>query len=410
VWWEFLGKKFAGESGPALLKRLDTLLQGKVAPTDLEAWIPEIEPKQGQAPSQREARLWAVAEAWLAAGQERQAREALERSATASSTVEARLRLADFLAQRKDWTAAADWYGRAWEKDRKEPLALYLKGWALTQAGQTKEGQQLMDLSHWLPLGDEARRFNFADALSERSQADAARRERDLLMHVHSLGSVYAGDILRRQAYEALAKKDYLRAADSHERAMLRVLHPYLGFIQTAAYVGVPEHVHRYRARGLLDAGKLEEAGKEIDTAVAVLPGNIELAILLVPVLEKTKHVKEADELFEKVFAPWEKVCKDYPQSAFAHNSLAWVAACCHRRLEEGLKHARRAVELAPDNAGYIDTLAEVYFQRGDQKQAVELSKKCVALDPRREYFRKQVERHEAGDRAAELPDEGDND
>jgi tetratricopeptide (TPR) repeat protein len=140
------------------------------------------------------------------------------------------------------------------------------------------------------------------------------------------------------------------------------------------------------------------------------LPGNIELAILLVPVLEKKDRAKEADELFTKVLTPWEKACKDYPQSAWAHNSLAWLAACCHRKLDEGLEHARRAVELAPENAGYIDTLSEVYFQRGDQRQAVELSKKCVALDPRRGYFRKQVERHEAGDKTAELPDEGDDD
>ena len=89
----------------------------------------------------------------------------------------------------------------------------------------------------------------------------------------------------------------------------------------------MPEHVHRYRARGLLDAGRFEEARKEIDTALTLMPGNIELAILVVPVLEKQHHGKEADALFEKVFAPWEKVCKDYPQSAWAHNSLAWVAA-----------------------------------------------------------------------------------
>ena len=45
---------------------------------------------------------------------------------------------------------------------------------------------------------DEARRFAFADALTDRGQGEAARRERELLKHVHSLGSAYAGDILRR--------------------------------------------------------------------------------------------------------------------------------------------------------------------------------------------------------------------
>jgi hypothetical protein len=49
--------------------------------------------------------------------------------------------------------------------------------------------------------------------------------------------------------------------------------------------------------------------------------------------------------------------------------------------------------------------LAEVHFQRGDQAKAVELEKKCIALEPKAEIFRKQLKRMEAGDRDAPVPD-----
>jgi hypothetical protein len=61
-------------------------------------------------------------------------------------------------------------------------------------------------------------------------------------------------------------------------------------------------------------------------------------------------------------------------------------------------------VELAPDQAGLPDTLAEVHFQHGEQDRALELMKRCRKLEPNSEYFRKQLQRIEAGDPKAELP------
>src|SRR5262249_6447737 len=105
-----------------------------------------------------------------------------------------------------------------------------------------------------------------------------------------------------------------------------------------------------------------------------------------------------------------EKICKDYPGSATHHNNLAWMCACCRRELDKGLEHAAQAVKLSPDNAGYLDTLAEVHFQRGDKDKAVELMKKCLALDGGRAYYRKQLQRFEAGNRTADIPSVNDDD
>jgi tetratricopeptide (TPR) repeat protein len=170
----------------------------------------------------------------------------------------------------------------------------------------------------------------------------------------------------------------------------------------------VPALVHRNRATSLAVAGKLEEARREAELAQAALPGDVDLAIQLVPELEKKDRKKEAADLFAQSLAIHEQMCKEYPNCPWAHNSAAWLAACCRRDLDNALKHGQRAVELAPDSAGHLDTLAEVYFQRGDKEKAISTQKKAIALDPMKPYYRKQLKRIEAGDPVAERPLEGE--
>jgi tetratricopeptide (TPR) repeat protein len=171
--------------------------------------------------------------------------------------------------------------------------------------------------------------------------------------------------------------------------------------------VQVPSLVHQNRARALVAAGKLDEAKKEWQLCLALVPNNVNIPIYLLPELEKAGRKQEADELYNRVFKVNEQACKDYPKSANSHNNLAWLAVVCRRQLDVAEEHATEAVRLAPGNAGYLDTLAEVHFQRGRQAKAIELMKECIKLDGKFEYFRKQLKRFEAGDPKAEVPDEG---
>jgi len=212
----------------------------------------------------------------------------------------------------------------------------------------------------------------------------------------------------RRVARAALAKKDYATVAALDERAMLECLKKSTGFVKPVAYLAVPHLVHRHRARALLAAGKTEEALKEIQAALSELPGEVDVFTQFVPELTRRARPKEAEELYQRGLKFYEKLCTDYPLSAVAHNSLAWLAARFHRSLDPGLTHAQKAVELAPKDSGFLDTLAEVQFQRGDKDTALRLMKKCVEMAPKREYYRKQLRRFEAGDPNTAVPEHDD--
>lgn len=388
----------------ATMKELRDLLAGRATEKEIAELGQVAEKQQGRTPpDEREGRLLGLAAAASAAHQDALATAFLERAAGHGSAA-ALLRLGDGLAAKKAWEAAAGRYAEAWARDTNDPLPLFLRGDALTRAGKDKEGALWVERARLLPLGNEVVRHGFAEALEERGYADEARRQRDLIVRLCLPGSFYAGDALRQSALAAAARRDDRKAAELHEKAMLRCLDARISFEDGGAYIAVPEAIHRHRARALIAANRLDEARKEIALCEAALPDDVELPCLAVPALEKVGRKKEADELFNRCLALHEKLCRDYPKSAREHNALAWLSACCRRELDKGLEHARKAVDLAPEAAGYLDTLGEVYFQRGDKEKALAAARKCVELEPKAEYYRRQVKRIEAGDPKTDLP------
>ncbi len=276
----------------------------------------------------------------------------------------------------------------------------------MAQAGKEKEGKRRMEIAHWAPLGDGSARSAFLRGLEEHGQREAVRRERELLLRLSPAGSPFAVEAMRERAIDALGGKDYAAAAADQERTMLRCLYRSVSFVQPSAYLSVPALIHRLRARADATAGKFDEARNEVELGLAALPGDTFIPVEMVPAWDKAGRKKDAQELFDRCMAVQEKFCRDYPNCPWGHNSVAWVSACCRRNLDAAREHALKAVALAPDNAGDLDTLAEVYFQRGDKDQAVAAEKKAVDLDPKKTYYRKQLQRIEAGDPAAERPAE----
>jgi tetratricopeptide (TPR) repeat protein len=409
AWWQFLRQRSPGEGPVTMLSQVRDLVEGKTTGKALEALAGEaLRAASQQEPPARERWLLAVADTCQAAGLDTATRNCLERAAD-TGRAPALLRLGDFLAEKKLWAQAAARYGEAWQKDRRNPLPLYLQGWTLARGGDEREGGRLMDLAHWVPLGDELARQEFATELHKRGRDDDARRERRLLFAVSKPLSFSAGEALRDASLEAIAGKDYLKAADQQERALLRLLEPDTEFVDKSAYVMVPAYVHRLRALGLAAAGRADEARAEVEAALQLLPGNVDLAAQLVPALDRLGRRKEADDLFARVLAEQQRLCADYPRAAWLHNNLAWTSARCRRHLDEGLVHARKATELGPDSPGYLDTLAEIHFQRGERDRAIEVMKQCLARDANNAYFQKQLKRFEAGDRSADVPSAGDN-
>src|SRR5262249_43925571 len=159
----------------------------------------------------------------------------------------------------------------AWERDKGRALPLYLRGWALAQAGQKEEGRRLMDLAHWLPLGNEETRYKLAEALYDHDQRDASLRELDLIVPLGGFESAAPANALGWLADEAVTKKDHLKAAEYLERVLLYCARTHSQFVRKEGYLLTPFRIHLYRAQGLLAAGRpAEEIRREMADCSAV--------------------------------------------------------------------------------------------------------------------------------------------
>jgi tetratricopeptide (TPR) repeat protein len=402
-WWTFLRRKYPEDDAAATLKRLHDLLGGKLPPRDAAALLKAMaDAATNPKAEEREPWLRCAAETCRLLGRDDLWEGCLEKWAAAGGGKPALLGLGDVAAGGKRWKEAAERYKKCWETNRGDALPLYLHGRALVQAGQEKEGRRWMEIAELMPLDIMA--FDFALELAERGLDQPAGRMWQRLGRVGEFWSAIDGDIARALAEKAVADKDYLKAATHFRREALHELWEPGGQHEVEAQLWLAAAEHRYRARGLAAAGRFDEMHREVQAGLDMDPGNIGLCIDVTTELMKRGRKKEADELFARVYAVWDGVCKEFPQSAWAHNKAARLAVRCKRDLDAALDHARKGVELDPDDAGHLDTLAEVYFQRGDRDKAVELMKRCVEMQPRYDYFRKQLRRMQAGDRDADVP------
>jgi tetratricopeptide (TPR) repeat protein len=316
--------------------------------------------------------------------------------------------LGDLYAENKDWVRARDAYKLAWEKEKSKPLIAFLISKMEEKMGDKTQSSKWGDLANWIPLGNDQVRLEYAYALGKRSFSDEAYSQFDLISKTGEPGSYGVGASSRALAGRLIEKKRFEKAADGFELAMLRCMTPFVSFTQSQAYLNVPSLIARLRCRSAIENSDFDKAGLFASMANDLQPGEVELPILVYQPLVAKGQKKLADNLFETAKKTIQKVVDDYPNCAWAHNSAAWLSACCKTDLNWGLRHAEAAVKLDGKSAAHLDTLAEVLFQLNRQKEAVEAQTKAVALEPTKLYYKKQLKRIQNGDNSADRPEEND--
>jgi tetratricopeptide (TPR) repeat protein len=161
---------------------------------------------------------------------------------------------------------------------------------------------------------------------------------------------------------------------------------------------------HALRARAFIAEKKYEEAIQAVRFSIAHRPYS-PVGIDIVRQLEKEGRGTDADVVFDLYYQSRLRACTEYPGSSSYQNDLSWLCVNTHRNLEEAQTRAERANALFTRRPELMDTLAEVYFQRGNKTKAEDILRLCTWMQPATEYFRLQQKRIQE-DRKSEHPPE----
>ncbi len=107
-------------------------------------------------------------------------------------------------------------------------LATYLQGRALKLAGNEKEGNRLIDIAHWLPLGNEEVRAKLMEELGKRDWPEMVRKEAYMVLKTGWYKNYTIGNVLSQLARESAKEKHFFKAASYYEHVSGR-LSPHRG-------------------------------------------------------------------------------------------------------------------------------------------------------------------------------------
>ncbi len=163
--------------------------------------------------------------------------------------------------------------------------------------------------------------------------------------------------------------------------------------LQTLHFAAVLDAV---RAKAALHAGDVKSAVALARDSERLEPPESDEFFDLVNAFGRSGHPVEGDAMRSEATGRFEELLKEFPQSALLENDLAWLMAHTGANLDQTLAHASRAAQLDPQSAAIADTLAEVYFRRGELQKAVDAMKKCIALAPNLAMEQKKLEEYQA--------------
>ena len=149
--------------------------------------------------------------------------------------------------------------------------------------------------------------------------------------------------------------------------------------------VRLNQHIAQYQA---LDACLKNDYAKAKEVLLKILEAkgepDVDLLILAWKIAVFTKDSewltaleKQINELLDQLENDIKADSKIFP-NVHEMNTYAWLAANTNRKLDDALKYADEAVRRIPDSSGIQDTLATVYFMRGDYEKAFEIQTRAV--------------------------------
>jgi tetratricopeptide (TPR) repeat protein len=89
------------------------------------------------------------------------------------------------------------------------------------------------------------------------------------------------------------------------------------------------------------------------------------------------------------------------PEEPNGYNEYAWLVANTEGDVKKAIRYSKKSLDMSPDNASYLDTLAHCRFAAGDRAAAVRIQSLAHRQEPHNRTILRNLERFRAGAAAA---------
>lgn len=310
------------------------------------------------------------------------------------------------LSIRGEWGQVADIFTKMIAGDKGDKVSLrrpelhaYLAA-SLRRAGREEEAVVHDGWAEKLSLGDSGSSIMISNAYAfggdmERSAIWLARYTIESSPSSEPYGDLISGysfDAFNRYSVHLLEQGRWKESAALAEAMALRANDNDTDLSQAQFLLNMRLRADLPHGLSLMESDR--ERGLEmLGRCHSFFPGVGHLADYFFPALRKAGLIKEHDQYFERSWKVMSRLAERFPLSGQTLNGSAWLAARAVRRLPEAEALSRKALALNPDEAAYLDTLAEVHFAKKDRKGAVKWSILATNFAPGDSMIRRQYER-----------------
>jgi len=130
-----------------------------------------------------------------------------------------------------------------------------------------------------------------------------------------------------------------------------------------------------------------------LDQCRQISPNDGSMADHFYPSLRKAGLLREHHAWFDQAWRGITAVIERFPDCENTYNTAGWMAARAQRNLDQAENFVGKALAKSPDQAAYLDTMAEIQFAKGNRQKALDWSSKAVNFMPLDIMIRRQHER-----------------
>ena len=287
-------------------------------------------------------------------------------------------KLAGYHGYVSDWQKAIDAYDQLLKVEPTNVRSLALYGSAKIRAGRPEDAREPLRKVEQFGLDEPIRLYHLASDVERNGVVEKSQLYwRQLLLSNPPTDWIWQSAVPYFVKH-ARRKKQWRIAAAFSEVDALQSMKIRTTYLNPITAIRKRFAADLYRGLALLEEGDKENAMRLLRKTFELLNGDGLLADDYFPLLREAGEIEEHDRNFEIVYQRIEESIKAFPKAHNTYNSAAWMASRASRQLEDAHEKIRKALSMRPKQAAYLDTMAEVWFAKGDREQAVEWSRKAV--------------------------------